>query len=436
MKKLIFLLIQLSSINLSIIGQSDDGKKLEQYFNQLKDVKAYNVSKANDPYLSYLLLVKQALDHKDTSKGYFYQRVVLTHHGFNQPTVMQTQGYELYNGKNEIETILDANHINIEHRYFGESQPEKINWSYLNLEQATADLHHINQLFKPLYTNKWISTGISKGGQTTIFYKYFYPKDVDVAIPYVAPFTETLEDKRIYQFLDTIGTDECRSKIRAFQKYMLNNETAILEKLKWYCKGAGLTFDYLEQSIAKAYELSVLEYSFSFWQWGTPCEAIPVNQSLDSCLSHLLKVSNLDFFSDKSMENYGPHYYQAATEMGYYGYDIRPFKNEIKQFKSNPLATFPPKSAGKVNYDGTLKQKVNKWIDEQGNNIIYIYGGYDTWSANRINPSNKVNSKAFILPKMDHGGARIKNMGKRMKNEFIDTLTKWTNLKIDISKLD
>ena len=124
----------------------------------------------------YQLKVKQPIDHTNPSKGFFYQKVYLTHRGFDRPTVIITEGYN--RGQNriyELTDLLNANQLDVEHRFFGESIPEPLNYQYLNLKQATADLHHIRQLFSKIYTKKWISTGISKGGATTIFYRYFLP---------------------------------------------------------------------------------------------------------------------------------------------------------------------------------------------------------------------------------------------------------------------
>lgn len=428
--KRVLLVIALIFSTWAAISQTSEEKKLEEALFALPDVSFTKLSQSNQFPIKYMLRVKQPLDHKDKSKGEFYQRVMLTHEGFEKPTLMQTQGYELYTGKNELETALKANHLNIEHRYFGESVPDSIQWKYLTLEQVTADLHKINQLFKPLYNNKWISTGISKGGQTTIFYKYFYPDDVDVSIPYVAPFNDGLEDRRIYTFLDTVGTAECRNKIEKFQRNLLKQEAAALEKLKWYAKGAGLQFKYLDDELGKAYELAVLEFSFSFWQWGSKCEEIPGNENLDTSLDYLLKVSNIDFFGDGSMEKYAPHYYQAAAQMGYYGYDIEPFKEDLNYFTSNPLASFYPRKAGKVVYDPTLNNKVSSWLKSSGNNMMYIYGGSDTWSADMIIPTSKVNSKAYVLPGKDHGKARIKNMDPVMKKQFADQLGLWMGMQV------
>jgi len=419
-----------------LLSAQADEKKLERALFDLPDLSFTKISQPGQLPMQFGLRIRQPLDHKDPSKGYFFQRVILTHRGFERPTVMNTQGYDLNYGKSELELSLEANSLNIEHRFFGESRPDSMLWQYLTLEQVTADLHHINQLFKNLYKGKWISTGISKGGQTTIFYKYFYPTDVDVWIPYVAPFNNGLEDQRIYAFLDTVGPAECRKKILDFQKYMLQNEDKALEKLKWYAKGANLSFGYLGNSLGKAYELTVLEYSFSFWQWGGNCADIPLGQSLDSCLTHLLKISDVSFFADGDMKKYASHYYQAATQMGYYGYNIAPFRKLLKHFNSNPSAVFAPKEAGAVSYDNSLNEKVDQWLKEQGNNMIYIYGGYDTWSADRITPSPRVNSKSYILPGKDHGKARIKNMDKAMQNDLKKTLEAWLGMAPDFGVLN
>ena len=132
--------------------------------------------------------IRQEIDHNDPSKGYFYQRAFLSHKGYDNPTAIITNGYgKPRNNITEVAELLEANQINVEHRYFLESSPDSLDYDYLNFEQITADLHKINQLFRKIYDGKWISTGISKGGTTTIFYRYFYPNDVDVSIPYVAP---------------------------------------------------------------------------------------------------------------------------------------------------------------------------------------------------------------------------------------------------------
>lgn len=402
---------------------------LERKLFDLPNVSFTDISKPEDPYLTYDLMVKQPLDHIHPEKGSFYQLVRLCHHGFDHPTVIETHGYELHPKKNELEKILDANNIGVEYRFFGKSVPDTMQWEYLTVEQATADLHAINLLFKQIYKGKWISTGISKGGQTTLYYKYYFPSDVDMAIPYVAPIDNALEDTRIYTFLDTIGTPECRQKIFDFQKFLLQNEDKAIEKLEWYSKGAGLKFKYIGD-IGKSFEFAVLEYSFSFWQWGRSCDSIPTSKSLDDYLSELLKTSSPSFFSDEQMGKYAPHYYQAQ-QTGYYSYNIEPFKKYIKHFTTNPSAIFPPKAAKSQSY-GTINEKFQEWLKTNGNNILYIYGGIDTWSAARVLVSDQVNSRSYLIPGAHHGSARVKNLPEAMKNDFVAKIKEWTGLDCDM----
>ena len=403
----------------------------EQLFN-LPDVMFEKVLTPVGYEAAYELKIRQPLDHNDPSKGYFYQRAFLSHAGFDEPIVMVTNGYA--NARNRISEpakLLGANQINIEHRFFGESMPDSIDFNYLNLEQVAGDLHHINEIFRTIYSGKWLSTGISKGGQTTIFYRYFYPKDVDVSMPYVAPSTRGLEDKRIYTFLDTVGSKECRDAIKEVQFTLFKNREKVLPLLKWYTYGARLNFNYLK--FEEAFEYAVLEYPFSFWQWGTECSDIPSKDTdLETILYHFVKVSGLDFFSDESMESFASHYYQAGSEMGYYGYDISDFKEYIKALPNdkNPSAIFMPNKM-KVDFDNSVPQKMQKWIKTNGNQFIYINGNKDTWSVTAEREQKGVDALWFFLEGKDHGAARIKNMTDKQREQMVAALERWLELEIE-----
>ncbi|MCB9230574.1 MAG: hypothetical protein H6581_02875 [Bacteroidia bacterium] len=383
---------------------------------------------------AYELKIKQPIDHKAPEKGWFYQRAFLTHAGFDRPTVIVTEGYDRStNRPYELSNLLKANQIDVEHRYFGISRPDSahFDWQYLTLEQATADLHHINELFRNLYKGKWISTGISKGGQTTIFYRYFYPNDVDVSVPYVAPLNLSLEDQRIYDFINHAGTDECRAKILEFQKTLLKKRNEILPLLKWYSKGGKLKFTYL--TLEQAFEYGVLEYSFSFWQWGADCSKIPgKNASIDEMLDHFIEVSGISFFSDHDIKYFESHYYQAGSQMGYYGYETEPFKGLLKALPMNPhpSAIFMPEKLP-LTFDGKLMKKVYDWTQNEANNMLYINGAIDTWSATAPPPSEVVNSLWFYLKGKDHAAARISNMDAAQRTQFNQAIEDWLGIKLN-----
>lgn len=425
MKNTLILLL-LFSFTLGI-GQSD----LEIKMFELPDVIFTKIQTPENYEAAYKLMIKQPLDHTNPKAGHFYQKVYYSHISYDSPTAIITNGYN--KGRNnitEVAALIKANQLNVEHRYFGESIPDSMNYQYLTFEQATADLHRIRTLFGKINTSKWISTGISKGGTTTIFYKYFYPDDVDVSIPYVAPLNYEYEEKRIYEFLDNVGTEECRNDLTVLQKDLLKNSNKILPLLEWYVKGRDLDFNYL--SLGEAYEYAVLELPFSFWQYGRDCTKIPDDADFTTQVEYLLEVVGLDFFSDRDMEAYGSHYYQSATQMGYYGYETEDFKGLLKHLPDDPHphAAFVPNKM-EAKWDGTLTNKVAKWIEKEGNNMLYINGALDTWSATAVPPSDFVNSKWFFMKDKHHASARIKNMTTEERKIFISALEEWLEIDLD-----
>ena len=398
-------------------------------FNKIKTPMGYEAA--------YELQIRQPIDHNDDTKGHFYQRVFLSHKAYEAPTAMITNGYgRPSNRVTEIARLTGANQINIEHRYFLESSPDTLDYDYLDFEQVTADLHHINQLFRQIYDGKWISSGISKGGTTTIMYRYFYPEDVDVSIPYVAPINHSAEDKRIYEFLDKVGTKECRSDIFDYQVVMLERADEMKSYLKWFAKGQNLKFNYL--NLDQAYEYAILEYPFSFWQWGADCAHIPsTDAQTDTLLQHFIDIVGLEFYSDASMEGFGSHYFQSAEEMGYYGFEVEPFKKLLHHLdvNSNPSAIFTPDKLP-VKFDGTLTNKVFEWTQTTTLPFIYINGVNDTWSATAVPEVKRSESLWFFMKDKSHGDARIKNMTAANKLKLQRTLGHWIGEKIDCSILD
>lgn len=423
MKKL-FILTFLFAYQFSI---AQNAISIEDALFNLPDVKFTKISDADDEHPRFECFIKQPVSHSDASKGHFYQRVEVTHRGFGSPTVMNTNGYNLNRGRNELVAMMDANYINIEHRYFGKSIPEPLDWKHLNLENVAGDLHRINTIFKNIYKGEWVSTGISKGGQTTIAYRYFYPDDVDVSVPYVAPLNLNYADKRIYTFLDTVGTDECRKKIYKVQKKLLKNRKEVLGKLKWFAKGQNLKFDYLG-GIDAAFEYAVLEYPFSFWQWGFDCDDLPTGKNLEDYIQSFVDIVGLQFYDDKSMKAFASHYYQATTQMGYYCFETDDFKGLIKALEGDePSASFMPEGTNDHPRDYSLMTKIDNWLKDNGNEFIYIYGGIDTWSATRVIPTDKVDAKMYLMAGKHHGNARIRNLSDKDMADLEQRLEGWLN---------
>ena len=195
----------------------------------------------------YLIRVTQRVDPKDPAAGTFTQRVIVGHAGYDRPTVIVTEGYGAAYALNsryreELTDLLDANLVFVEHRYFLESTPEPCDWDYLTAENSAYDLHRVRDLFRALYPGKWLSTGISKGGQTAMIYRAFFPDDVDASVPYVAPLCRAVEDGRHEPFLRKVGTRRERKAVEAFQLEILKRKAEMLPLLEAYAERKGLRF--------------------------------------------------------------------------------------------------------------------------------------------------------------------------------------------------
>ncbi len=378
---------------------------------------------------AFEIFIEQPVDHQNKYGKKFKQKIFLSHKDYKSPMIFDTEGYNAdYNVTQELTRILNGNQIVVEHRYFGDSKPDSIDWRYLNIKQAAADHHKIVSIFKNIYKGKWVSMGISKGGETTLFYRRYYPEDVDVSVPYVAPMVLAQEDRRVYSFLNNVGTEDCRSKIINFQREALKRRGSLFPMFLDYAKEKGYTYSKIGNE--KAFEYEVLEYSFSFWQWAkSTCDDIPdSNSSNEKIFDNLIQVSSPDYLSDSSLVNIAPFYYQAYSEIGYYGYDITDFKDLLKVTKHATSQILVPDGSNPV-YNCEVINDVISWLQKNGNNIIYIYGGNDTWSSCAMQLTGETNAIKMVKKGGSHK-TRIKNFSGKEKEKIYSTLENWLGIKI------
>ena len=378
-----------------------------------------------------VFFVEQPLDHKDPSKGVFRQRVFVSHRGFDRPTVFVTEGYGAAYGANarytnELADMFQTNLVVVEHRYFLESTPQPRNWEFLTAENSANDLHRIFTALKTVYQGKWISTGVSKGGQTTMLYNTFFPKDMDVSVPYVGPLNRDIEDGRHEIFLrEIVGTSEDRAVIQKFQMEILKRRKTLMPMFAEHCKERKFEF---RASLDEIFDFSVLEYSYAHWQYGTPINKIPaINAPDKEMFDHFISVSTPQYFQDgSSIESF---FVQAQRELGYYGYDLEPFAAylTIKSDKGYLKKLVVPKDAD-VTFDKTLFDKICAYLNSEDPRMVLIYGEYDPWSATAadvsVNLKNKRNVIVAYVPKGSHN-ANIRRLPEELQKKVVDALTKW-----------
>ena len=418
------------SFILFVSFQSLLAQSLEEKIKALPDIISVEKMEQN-PFFSeaYIVNVKQPVDHKHPERGSFPQRVFVSHLSFEAPVVFVTEGYggDRAAGKRYIEElcpILNANQLFVEHRFFSKSRPDTIHWVDLTVENAAADQHHVVQLFKQLYTHKWVSTGISKGGETVLYHRMLYPDDVEASVPFVAPLNFSTEEQRHPHFIEKeVGTKHERKMVKEFQMEVLKRKDKLMPLFEKLCQDKKYTF---RAPIREIFDYDVLEYSFSFWQWGTSIKTIPSLKASDKeIFDHFQKVSSCSYFDIASGKSTEPFFVQALMQLGYYAYDTKPFSKvmETKDTRGYIARLFLDKDQI-FPYNPEMSNLVDKYLKSDAKKVLMIYGEIDPWSASAATGGKNPDVVKIFLPRGSHR-SRIGNMPEPLKQQTIDLLVDW-----------
>lgn len=376
---------------------------------------------------NYEIWIEQPVDHNNLSKGTFKQRVFLGFENDTLPVIVELRGYGIGPERaGELADHYKANQLTIEHRYFNDSRPEDLDWNTLTLENAAKDQKIIiDAIKKTLYPKaKFVSTGISKGCQTTMAHRRYFPNNVDASVCYVGPLNYKREDPRVYEFLNNVSTKEDREKVKAFQELCFENREVLLSKMKKVGEEKGMTWEF---GVDKAIDYTILEYSFAFWQWGIPVRVIPSgNVSVDDIYKHLIDVVGYGFFEEKAVTDLQPYFWAALTEQGIYGYETSPFK---KYLNTEEIYKFEWAFPEGITKEFNLKpmQDIKSFLDTSAEKMLFIYGEYDAWSATAVELTDDASSREvykFVRPKGNHRD-RIKSFDTETKNRIYGIIDSW-----------
>ncbi|MBO1330633.1 S28 family serine protease [Streptomyces sp. VRA16 Mangrove soil] len=405
--------------------------------DQLRALPGITVTGVSDKegFPLYALTITQPIDHTDPRSGTFQQRFTIWQKSTAKPVVVYTGGYGLSSSTREPTTILDANQLSVEHRFFGPSVPAGgTPWAKMTVQQEAADEHAIVQAVRPLYekSSKWLATGGSKGGMTATYHYRFYPRDYDGVVAYVAPNDANNNDDSTYErFFRTVGTAECRDALAAVQREMLVRRDALLPKFEQTAKDEGYTFTRTLGTTDRAYEFAVLDQVWNFWQSGSvdDCPTVPDARTVsDDELYQWSLDHGLSVYEDSSLgaNGSGPYYRQAAAQLGWA--DLK-FKN-LKGVRHYP-DIYQPNSVlpadMRTTYDGTVIKGVDKWVRTESQRMLFVYGQNDPWSAEQFTPSRH-DSYKYVVPKSNHG-ARISALPTDEKDAATATIKRWAGVR-------
>jgi len=372
------------------------------------------------------IYISQPLDHNNPGGITFNQQLFLSHKDETAPVVLMPSGYATRaTTVAEISELLDANQIYVGHRFIGNSSPTIREWDYLTVEQAAADFHHVVELFKTIYSGKWLSYGASKNGITALYHRRFYPDDVDATLTQVAPISFAPEDPRYDTFLENVGDQAIRDKIKRFQIDLLEHREEILPLMKDYMDNSSLTFSIPEGAVL---EFETLEYGFSFWQYGVnDISTVPDTGLTALQLFNIIEGCNyLPYYSDVYIDYMEPYYYQIYTELGYYRLVDEHVSHLLVDLPDPSYSYFAP-SGVPLNFNPAIMQDLDNWLQTEGNNIIYIYGEIDPWTAGAIESTGSTNAVKIIQPGANHS-ILIENLDQ--KELIYNTLENWLDIPI------
>ena len=419
-----------------LIACGDDGKPSISTGNVLEDLRRLpgvasveEVPTTTSGFHYYVLQFDQPADHADPQGQRFLQRVSLLHRDLEAPMVAYTSGYhDYYNDRVvELTTLMLANQISIEHRFFATSRPEPPDWSKLTIEQMAHDQHAIITSLRSLYPGAFITAGASKGGMTAIYHRRFYPDDVDGTVPYVAPISYGAPDARYAGFLDTLGPPDCRQALRDAAVEMLANRRSAISALA-ATQAAELGLTYTRIPFDAAVESAIFNVEWSFWQyygigW---CADVPLPSASDDQLwAFLDDFSPVSDNEDQRIAQFDAYYHQAYHQLGYPDGGAAYLDPYLQFTDADYLGILP---TAQPTYDnGAAMADIDQWVRTEGNRLLFIYGQWDPWTGGSFELGNATDSQRFVQAEGSHG-ARLTRLAAGDRDTAFAMLEAWTGV--------
>jgi len=377
----------------------------------------------------YVMHFEQPVDHEDPGGQTFLQEVSLLHRDTRAPMVVWTSGYWDYYLDRDVELtqLLNGNQISIEHRFFAGSRPDPADWSKLTIQQMAADEHAIVTALRKLYDGAFITSGASKGGMTAIYYRRFYPDDVDGTVPYVAPISFGAPDTRYTPFLDTLGTPTCRQAVRdAATEMLANRRQALLDRAQ--SQATANNIQYNRVAIGPAVESAVVSLEWAFWQYYgvTYCDHVPaVTASDDTMFTFLDDISPPSDNADDRIAEFDAYYYQAYFQLGYpdggAAY-LDPYVMYTDADYANSLPTAQPAYDG-----GAAMADVDSFVQGMGDRLLFVYGEWDPWTGGEFSLGNAIDSLRLVQAKGTHG-SKLTRLADADRDAAFARLADWTGV--------
>ena len=359
----------------------------------------------------YSMFISQPVNHAQPDGDKFKQKVCILFRGYDRPTIMVTEGY-FWGGFDDAEDFginLNANIVHVEHRNFGESYNQDVGkWEYETIAQASADLHAVYQALKPILKGRWMSTGTSKNGETSMDYAYYYPNDMNLAVAFCSPFNVSLSDKRFGDYLfNEANTEEVRAIMKKHIRSALENGEEGLYQVcckRFKQEGKPLP-SYTE------YVFNIFDTFFNLFQYTLPSRHIADIENMTKDEESYAKKINQTIAFNRDMTFY-TYMVDCAKEQGFPnpGYDYFADLLEGTSFKAEDvMETFLKEGDHRLlkQYDNSVRLDMrDNFFLNSTTPLLFIYSQADPWSAaqpEKLGPNAKkvINPIGIHSPKIN-----------------------------------
>jgi len=399
-------------------------------------------------YRYFIVGLDQPVDHAHPEGARFTQHLSLIVRDPAAPLVLFDSGYWNYQDDHpfELTSLLHGNQLVVEHRFFGASRPASADWTLLTIAQDAADQHAIRETFRDVLSGPWVSTGASKGGMSALFHRRFFPDDVAGTVAYSAPISFGAPDPRYDSWADdTIGTPACRDAVKALAIELVKNRRAMLEQRATAQAAASSgAIAYGRVAIGPAVESAVVFFYWQYWAYygGTYCASLPSTSASDDVLWQMLAgnadgtgtwgtgVSPPSASSDAELARFEAYQYQAAWQLGFPG-PADPFLDPYLMYKGHELDGTRPVGVTLPPYDGgAAMHDVQGWVPGGAAHIIWIYGGWDPWTAGQLDPTGATDATRVTVASGPHG-ALLTDLTPQDQATTFAMLHAWTGVTPD-----
>lgn len=420
----------LVALTLLLVSSSFAGCAEREYVSleELTGVTLEETPTAVEGYTYYVMRFDQPVDHDEPRGERFSHRASLLHRDPYAPLVVVTTGYDDYyrDRVHELTRLLGANQISIEHRYFGESRPAREGWEQLTIEQMARDEHVILDKLQNVYHGAFLSAGASKGGMTATYHRRFFPDDVDGTVAYVAPISFALGDPRYPPFQDDTGPPACRQAIRDAAVAMLRDHRAALEE-RLIGKAVGPGYEWAQRSPESALEENVMNLEWQLWQYTgvRACELVPgAGATADELWAFLQEMAPLRTQGD--ITRLEPYYEQTMRQLGFpvAQYDYLAEHLIYQGVVIGHVASDDEDGA----YDGGAAMRdINDYVRKEADDILFIYGEWDPWTAGAYTVAPLPNARRFFVRGGTHG-SKIADLAPPEQQTALRMLEEWTGV--------